>query len=71
MADLVEAANNAIAYFNMKAQAQLLGLHAQDDNLRQQLCNAVGAATGEIVTGNLNRIHETKFAIQQANQIVD
>lgn len=69
-ADLVEACKNAIAYLNMEAQRSMLGLNKKDDDLRQQLCIAVGQATGEIICGNLQRTHETDQAIKQLNNSI-
>lgn len=71
MADLIDACLDASGYFNMKAQRQLLGLNNEDDNLRQKLCNAASAATGNIYCGNLQRTHEAKHSIDLVNQIKD
>lgn len=69
MADLIEAASNAIAFFNMRAQAAVMGLPDHEDNLRQQLCNAVSAARGQIVCGNLTRTHEAQYAIDRIKKM--
>ena len=71
MADLVSACLNAICYFNMKSQSKLSGLNQQDDDLRQKLCNAASAATGQVYCGNLNRIHESNLAIDYINKMID
>lgn len=71
MADLVDACRDASGWFNMLAQAQLLGLNKHDDDMRQKLCNAVSAATGQVYCGNLTRTHEAKLAIDLVNQMED
>jgi len=67
---LFNAARNASAYFNMKAQAQLLGLNKPDDDIRQALCTATSAASGileeepVLYCGNLSRTGEIKDALR-------
>ena len=71
MADLIDSCLDACAYFNMKAQTNILGLSESDDNLRQKLCNAASAATGKIYCGNLQRTHEAQLSIDLVNHITD
>lgn len=63
---VVDALTSAVAYFNLLAQQQTLGLDERTDNVRQQLCVVASILTGEVVVGNLTRTEETRAAMRQA-----
>lgn len=60
------AINEAVARLNTTAQRQLLGLRDLDPDLepaRQALCEALSIITGQVHSGNLTMVEQTRQAM--------